>query len=114
MKTYTVVGLVARLAAGRVRLTPEQARHRLRQLRALGDELYEITGPVEFKQDEQFGYDGEVPKAMATELAPVSAETTADGSGGGSEPQTANTESAAGLVGTLLGKRPTKARTTKP
>jgi hypothetical protein len=32
--------------------------------------VYEVLAPIQFKQGEQFGYDGEFPKAMATVVMP--------------------------------------------
>ncbi|OGI44525.1 MAG: hypothetical protein A2V92_03735 [Candidatus Muproteobacteria bacterium RBG_16_65_31] len=66
MKTFKVIGHVAAVHAGLVKLGDDQARPRKHLLRPRGDGVYEVLRPIQFKQGEQFGYDGEFPKAMAT------------------------------------------------
>lgn len=56
------------LFSGILELTRKQAEPRAHQLQDLGEGLYEITGHVQFKAGEKFGYDGEVTKAMAQHL----------------------------------------------
>jgi len=63
---------VARFAAGTVlTLSKGQAAIRSHALKALGDGRYETTAPVEFKVGESFGYDGELPKSLASVIEPV-------------------------------------------
>lgn len=62
------------LHAGILELTKEQAAARKHSLQDLGEGLYEITGPVQFKAGEGFGYDGELTKAMAQDLKSTSAK----------------------------------------
>lgn len=59
------------LFSGILELDKKQAAPRAHLLQDLGEGLYEITGPVQFKAGEEFGYDGEVTKAMAQDLAPA-------------------------------------------
>lgn len=65
MKTYTVTGIVAVIAAGTLRLTAQQAGTRSHAIRPLGDDLFEIIAPVQFKQGETFAYDLEIPRSLA-------------------------------------------------
>lgn len=59
------------IAAGRLRLTPDQARSRMHNLRDCGDGVYEIATPVQFKRGEQFDYDGLLPKSMASQITQI-------------------------------------------
>jgi len=51
-----------------VTLTAAQASARSHNLKPLGDGRYQIANPVQFKAGEEFGYDGELPKALAEML----------------------------------------------
>ncbi len=64
MKTYTTKTTV-RLADGVLSLSPEQVAVRSNALAALGEGLYQVKGPVEFKAGETFGHDQPIPKAIA-------------------------------------------------
>ena len=68
MKNYEVTGRVAGLASGVVKLSDEQAASRIHNLKNLGKGEYEIVNPIEFKNGELFGYSGDVPKIMASEI----------------------------------------------
>jgi len=63
MKTYTTI-LAARIGTGILALSVAQASVRRHALTSLGEGLYEITGPVEFKVGETFGYDQELPRCL--------------------------------------------------
>ena len=67
MHRYTTIAPIT-LHTGIVELTPEQAAPRLYQLNDLGEGLYEITGPVQFKAGETIGYDGDINKALMERL----------------------------------------------
>lgn len=71
MKTYAVTGAGARLVLGTLRLTKEQAASRKHALLPLGEDTYTLTGPVEFKHGEIFGYDQPIPKTLAEEIGEV-------------------------------------------
>jgi hypothetical protein len=73
MKRYKAVNRVE-LHAGILELTKKQSLPRAHCLQDLGEGFFEITGKVEFKVGEEFGYDGEVTKAMAQDLTAAEAE----------------------------------------
>lgn len=66
MNRYTVITTATSINAGRLRLTPEQAKARLHNLKSLGDGVYQVLNAVQFKRGEQFDYDGELPKGMVS------------------------------------------------
>lgn len=68
MDKYIVTGPVVRIHCGLLELTDEQVKHRMRSLEFLGGGIYRVNRTVEFKNSEVFGYDGEMPKAMAEVL----------------------------------------------
>lgn len=73
MKSVMTTSAVTLPAGGRVELTASQAasrKHSLRRVRAdkAGAGTYEILAPVQFKAGERFGYDADLPKAMADVL----------------------------------------------
>jgi len=78
MKNFKVTGRVAQFFSGRVKLSVEQAASRLHNLKDLGEGIFEIINPIEFKHGEKFGYDGDVPKVLAKELKVKKADS-ADG-----------------------------------
>lgn len=61
---YVVVGRFLRLNAGRVQLTPQQAKDRAYGLAPVDVKkgLYEVTKQVEFKRGEEVGVDGGLNK----------------------------------------------------
>jgi len=75
LKKYVVVGVSANVNAGHVKLDKDQARRRRHAIEAVevnkdtGAGVYKILRPVQFKNGEQFEYDGEFPKSMAHEVA---------------------------------------------
>jgi len=65
MKTFEVIAREGvTFHSGILLLTPEQAKARPRVLIPLGDDLYEIKQPTQFKLGEVLGYDGDVSKDM--------------------------------------------------
>lgn len=71
MKKYEVVGRSVAFAAGRLALSEGQAAVRAHALRHVGSSVYEVVQPVEFKQGEVIGYDGEVNKTLAPVIESV-------------------------------------------
>lgn len=85
MKKVTVDGGPLSVNSGQISLTAEQARPRLHALVAVkvdakGGGVYSVTGPIQFKRGESFGFDGEVGKngvlrdPEAEQLAQLEAE----------------------------------------
>lgn len=71
MKTYKAMKVVT-LAQGNVSLTEDQAKTRAHNIKGMGDGVYQIVNPVQFKAGEKFGYDGEISKEQADDLVPAS------------------------------------------
>lgn len=69
MKTYQVTAASIVLRSGNVKLTPAQAKARAHNLGAGKGGVYEIKSEICFKGGEQFGYDGNVGKALAVAMA---------------------------------------------
>jgi len=65
MKILQVIGASANFASGVLSLSGKQAKAREHALRDLGDGLFEVLEPVCFKRGEMFGFDGDMPKALA-------------------------------------------------
>lgn len=63
---YTIISASARLNIGVLVLNKGQAHPRRHNLKALGKDRFEIVSPVEFKVGEVIGYEGDLPKALAT------------------------------------------------
>ena len=62
MKNYKVIGIITRLTAGLVKISGDQIRRRIHNLKKVGDGEYEIVNPIEFKNGEVFGHDGDLSK----------------------------------------------------
>lgn len=78
MKRFCVVGTKGvTLHSGVLQLSAEQASARAYALRSLGDDLYLIEKPVQFKCGEEFGFDGEVTKVMLVDLDPIEGDQQA-------------------------------------
>lgn len=75
MKTYKIIQPVT-LTSGVVRLTDEQARMRAHKLEAVKGKkgLYRITGPNQFKAGQEIGYEGDLPKTLATDMEAADAD----------------------------------------
>lgn len=71
MKAYRVTGPRARFFTGSLRLSEKQYESRRHCLKPLGEGIFEISTPVEFKQNEVVEYDGEVNKAFLQDITPV-------------------------------------------
>jgi len=74
MQRYIIIATVAGFASGILELTSGQASARTHALKPLGDSLYEVTAPVQFKNGEVIGYDGEINKSLLQLVTPTSAE----------------------------------------
>lgn len=70
MQRYITVGIV-NIVSGILDLTPEQASSRQGSIVSLGDGLYEVTRPIQFKRGEIFGYDGDINRTLAELIKPV-------------------------------------------
>lgn len=87
MKDYEMLAPVT-LHEGHVRLTAKQAKgraHKLEKVEGKKD-VYRITGPNQFKAGQVIGYDGEIPKAVASDVvdpAEVKAQAAAAADEGG-------------------------------
>ena len=72
-KYYVVIGVYCSISTGEtVLLSAEQARSRLHNLEPEnvnkdGSGTYVVKNSIQFKRGELFGYDGALPKSMASE-----------------------------------------------
>lgn len=75
MRQYEVIGFAAMIHSGRVALDPRQAAARAHAVEAVKGTagVFEVTAPIQFKRGERFGYDGDIPKAMAGEVSAAKA-----------------------------------------
>jgi len=71
MDKYRVIGRSVNVASGILELSEDQAASRNHSLTSLGEGLYQVDGPVQFKRGEEFGYDGDVNKALMAELEDI-------------------------------------------
>ena len=71
---YEVTAVSARINSGVLELTKEQAGPRLHNLKLIKGNKYEVLNTVEFKRGEVFGFDGDLPKVLASALEPESAK----------------------------------------
>lgn len=65
MTRYKVTGRVAVIPSGIIALSASQSGTRLGNLSPAGDGLWDVRRPIEFKAGEEFGYAGDLPKAIA-------------------------------------------------
>jgi hypothetical protein len=70
MERYEVTATQVEIHAGILQLDPEQAAARAHALDTLGEGLYQVRRPVQFKRGESFGYDGAVGKGMLQAVKP--------------------------------------------
>jgi hypothetical protein len=70
MKTYRASKFVT-LPSGNVRLTKDQERRRSHAIEKVKGREFKIIAPIGFKAGEEFGYDGEIPKALASSIEAV-------------------------------------------
>ncbi len=68
MKFYRVIGRLVNISAGILNLTKQQAAARIHTLTHIEDDFYKVNAPVQFKHNEEFGYDGDVNKALLQDL----------------------------------------------
>ena len=68
MPTYKVTGRMVRISHGVLELSEDQASVRMHHLKRISKNKYEVTGAVEFKNGEEIGYPGELPKTLAIDL----------------------------------------------
>ena len=67
MKQFKAEHAAVDVLSGQVKLSAEQARARLHNLKAVdtkkdGSGVYQVTNPIQFKRGETFGFDGDVGK----------------------------------------------------
>lgn len=72
MKKYRVEGISVTVHSGVISVTEAQAGKRAHALNSLGFGRYEVTAPVGFKRGEEFGFNGQINKALLVELADLS------------------------------------------
>jgi hypothetical protein len=65
---FIVTARSARINTGVLLLTKEQAEARSHNLNHLGKNRYEIINTVEFKNGEEIGYEGDLPKTLAENM----------------------------------------------
>jgi len=73
MQRYIIIAIAASFSSGILELTPDQASSRAHALTPLGDGLYEVTQPVQFKNGEVVGFDGDTNKALLQLVEPIEA-----------------------------------------
>lgn len=64
MQKYTTKA-ITRLTGGQIELSERQASDRAACLRKVGDAVYEIMKPIEFKIGETFSYSDDIPRSLA-------------------------------------------------
>lgn len=74
MKNYQVTGKVVSISSGIVELVKHQSDARIFALIPVGKNRFEVKKTIHFKHGETFGYDGELPKALALALAETTEE----------------------------------------
>lgn len=73
MKNLKVTGASASFGTGHVKLTAAQASTRKHALEHVGDDVYKILSPVQFKHGEELAFDGELNKHLVASLDEVEA-----------------------------------------
>lgn len=76
MKKYQVTGKVVTISSGVVKLSKDQADPRMFNLKALGKEKYQVIKPLHFKRGEMLGFDGDLPKSIASEMTDQLSQTS--------------------------------------
>lgn len=71
MKQYSVEERSVTISSGILLLSNDQAEARTTHLENLGDGLYQVNQPVQFKRGEIFGYDGDVNKDILQQIKVV-------------------------------------------
>lgn len=67
MQKYKVIAALS-IGAGVVALTEKQAHTRRNSIKPLGEGLFEVIKPTQFKIGEELGIEGPVPKQLAQAL----------------------------------------------
>ena len=78
MDKYQVTGPSVNVNAGCVLLSADQVRRRRHNLKAVGDDVFEIVNPIQFKHGETFGYDGPVDHITAEMVSRVGEDGAAE------------------------------------
>lgn len=78
MNIYTVIGKLASIGAGRVKLDDDQARTRRHNLKHIDADVFEIVNPIQFKHGQQFGYQGEIDNVLKANLAEIESGSRVD------------------------------------
>lgn len=73
MKRYRVTDVFVAIHSGTLGLTDHQASLRTYGLKALGNGRYEVKESVQFKRNEEFEWDGDVPRNLAIQLSEADA-----------------------------------------
>jgi hypothetical protein len=74
MKKFSISKAVTFTEGTVLGLTPEQAAPRAHALRELEEGVFVVEQPVQFKIGEVIGYEGELPRAIATALEDADAK----------------------------------------
>lgn len=77
MTRYKVTARSVVIPSGVIALTAGQAGTRQHNLKPLGSGRFEIQRAVEFKAGEEFGYEGDLPKALADNLEEIEVQRRA-------------------------------------
>jgi len=67
MKLYKATKVV-KLISGKVKLSKDQIARRSHLIEDLNNGDYKIIEPIYFKYGEEFRYDGDIPKSMASSV----------------------------------------------
>lgn len=78
MKNYKVTAASVTIRSGVIGLSEAQAKDRAHLLKALGDGLYELLSPTQFKRGEEFGYDGDTNKVLLQHIQETDQESEAE------------------------------------
>ena len=71
MKLYVVAGRSVEIGGGEVVLSAEQAKHRRHSLSPLDGDIYAVTGIIQLKRGEVFGWDGEFGKVLGSNVEEI-------------------------------------------
>jgi hypothetical protein len=71
MKKYRAVQMITLAAGSVVEFDARQAADRKGRIEPLGDDRYRLMAILQIKAGERFGFDGDLPKAMAEDVEPA-------------------------------------------
>lgn len=77
MNKYRVTDVFVTIHSGVLGLTDHQASLRTYGLKPIGDGKYEVKESVQFKRNEVFEWDGDVPRNLAAQIAHVGKDSAA-------------------------------------